>query len=70
MMSEVVDHRDAAHHAADFLAAFDPLEGGQGLLDLRHRHAVEMRGRSGHGGVANVEVADQRNLKRHSEELE
>ena len=57
VVAEVVDDRDAAHCAANFLATADALEGGQRGADFFDRNAVVVGCRGGHGGVADIEIA-------------
>lgn len=58
VVGEVVYHGDAVDGAADFLATCHALEGGEGGADLVGGEAGEACGAGGHGGVADVEVAD------------
>ena len=63
MVAEIVDDGDPIHFAANFLPALDALECCQRFLDLRHRHAVEVRRLHRHRGVAYVEIAHQGDFK-------
>src|ERR1017187_5293006 len=63
MMPKVVNHRYAPRFAANFLPARDSQKTGERLVDLRFGHAIKTRGTRGHGGVAHIELADQRNFK-------
>ena len=62
MMAEIVDYFYAARFAAHFLPARDTFESLQRIIDLRFRHVVKSRGARGHGRVADVKFANQRNL--------
>ena len=69
-MSEIVDDGDAIHGATDFLASADALEGREGVADFFDGDSVVVRGGGGHGGIANVEIAGERNFKSLVEEVE
>ena len=56
MVSEIVDDRDAAHDSANFLAAANALESGEGGADGLGRDAVVVSCGGGHGGIADIEV--------------
>src|ERR1700720_913910 len=63
MMSKVVDHFYPALFAAQLLPPRDPGKSFQRIVDLCLRHIVKSRGRRGHGSVAHIELADERDLK-------
>lgn len=64
VMAEIIDDGDSAGCAADFLAALDAFEGGDGLLDGGKGDAVEVCGADGHGGVADIKFAGNLEFKR------
>src|SRR6188474_2432573 len=62
MMREIVDHLYSSRFSTHFLAPGDSFETLERFSNSVDRHAVETRSRYGHRGVADVELADQRNL--------